>query len=84
MFSSLGKEFDSAIVVFVEQRFYGSSIPTTPKTLADLAPLKMDNVVQDHVTLMQKLSADHKTKNFLVFGAGYGKLFIEVLESSCK
>jgi hypothetical protein len=69
-------DFDNATVVFVEQRYFGNSQSSKAiKTVADLAQLKLDNVVADHVALIKKLSADLKTKNFMIFGGGHGKWF---------
>jgi hypothetical protein len=56
----------------VEQRFFGSSTPDAIIELSNLESLKMDNVINDHVTLIKILSNQYGAKNFLVFGGGHG------------
>jgi len=79
LFDSQIANFDTAIngaiVVFVEQRFFGDSKPGEDITkLDDLSTLTVQNVIQDHVNLIKYLSGTLNTKNFLVFGGGHGGL----------
>ncbi|KAI6184901.1 Lysosomal Pro-X carboxypeptidase [Aphelenchoides bicaudatus] len=76
LFDSISPEFKNATIVFVDQRFYGESKKSGITTLADLAPLNMKNIVNDHVTLIKFLAGSDQlnSKNFLVFGNGYGGL----------
>lgn len=60
----------------MEQRFFGESSLQEERirSLADLADLKLEYVINDHIELIKFLSLELDTKNFLVFGAGHGGL----------
>lgn len=60
-------------IVYVEQRYFGkSNTEEKINSYADLADLKLDNVINDHVKLIKKLAGELRTTKFLVFGGGHG------------
>ncbi|KAI6196486.1 hypothetical protein M3Y94_01115300 [Aphelenchoides besseyi] len=82
LFRAESDNYDKATVVYVEQRYFGDSIYHDKiQSLSDLSKLTLGNVISDHVALINKISTEMGTKNFLVFGAGHGGLIADYISN---